>query len=477
VKSILFLLAMTAAAESKTRGDFSAQAEALIGEFKPGARAAPTIGEPRKAKKTGWDAAGSVYTGPFGLKLDASCRGLEGISAGQKPAKFKRAVEEMHRRVQRCAATRVLPATVGLIYDVMPGITVRCDPSLCSADKDACARYDERDINFRDAYLDRGLLFHELLHHTRHVDNQKPEEHEAANFYNTLRDEVYFWHQHCFHLSELLGKMWPFVLKKTKDQGITLKTPQKFKKINALALDVCAEPLRYVKRKRPVFTEEEIESVCGLYAEYFTHKMHLRWTLESKLIPLALDCSARDAIDCPDELAFDAESPVGKALAAVDVRLPPRDETMDDAAVAGWVGAACAPAGSSADARVAAAIAQANGSIAALRACVVKQGSRLRSAKQGLVAGGMTEAEVDSIAAYLDLAALKLEALRAGPGSYEHFGFDEGEKTAKTYLAEMNGACARKEIAGSALCEDLQLDAAPVKLMVKMLMYWSPETL
>jgi hypothetical protein len=310
--------------------DFERTLNEAIEKLRPEARAAGSFGRWTDPRTYDWINP-TTFRGPFGLMLDASCAPTEGIRPPQAPAKFLAAVKEMQARVQWCARTRILPATVGLIYGRMPKTRVRCDPKDCTYDDptihaSACSYEDASLITFKDlgAYPDPSSLFHELLHLTKHVDNQALDDH-AHPKKHPLRDEVYFWEKHCFDQTRLVDDMREELSARVGAARLSLEKQADLLKVHQLALEVCATPFRYnVQLSRPVFTGPEVEAVCRQYAQYLMMEINLGHAMNSTLMPLVLACDpARDRIACPSADLFNASSAAAKRLAAYGVVFPP----------------------------------------------------------------------------------------------------------------------------------------------------------
>ncbi len=453
--------------------DFQGIAPELIEDARGGPRAAGRIGSWNSAGTPRW-IDDSTFVGPYGLRVDRSCLALEGKTYPQVPARFIETVQALHDGVQNCASRRVLPATVGLIYDRMPGVTIKCDARACADNAYACAPHGNGDIFIKvpEYYRAPGTYFHELMHKTKAVDNQVVEHHNDA-FHTSLRDEVYFWQGHCFKQEELIGKLRKSLGKELKARNLSLSSVEDAAAIYPLAFDACAVPLRYNERKgRVEFNAREVEAVCKQYQDYLMMEVNMRRALTANLTPLILACSpARDKIQCPGPELSDSGSEAGRELFLVEILAPPRSDSYSPEALAEWTQGVC-PEADRRDLE--------DSPSFIIQQCAKTQALRLARPEvaQGLREAGVEERDLQSLKAYFALVEAKARAVSDGPGLYLEFPEKEtGEAALKRRVPRVLARCADPAVKDSALCAELQPDSSTMRLMARLLMHWEPETL
>lgn len=458
------LLALLLWNPAASAGDFEAELNAALKAAKPSVRAAPRIGEQewRDPKHYRWIDL-KTYLGPFGLRLDAGCLGAEGAGyVNGVPSKFIVAARQMHETVQRCAAERVLPATVGLIYARAPKLTVRCDPKACEYPDDpefkawACASADKGTVTFKDLsrYPHPSTLFHELMHATKHVDNQTLADHRKQGFHRT-RDEVYFWERHCFDLPGQLQRMREELELRVKANSLG-ETPADLKATRREAFEVCALPFRHNERRALWANEREIAATCDQYADFLALERNLarhvrRLTAEAgagrpKLTKAEEDLLARARLFLPPSGPYSA-----KAFGDWTTRACAYYSEAESAGNPSWT----------------------------LRLCARRLAERAQddAIVADLFGAGLDLLKIMEVQDYFAALALKADALAQGPGRYEKAVEEAGERKLEEYYRASLKECGRPEIAKTDLCDALKLDAPAMRMLGALFLHWKPKTL
>lgn len=472
VRAFLFLLALSRA--SAQEPDFETLIRDQVQALKPAVRAAPRIGTWKDPPRYGW-LDSSTFLGPFGLRLDRSCMAYEGAAYPAVPGKFVTSAREMHDRLQSCASTRVVRATVGLLYERMSRARVLCDPKACKYEDEtinayACADSDKLEIKFpkADKYIEPGTLFHELVHSTRHVDNQSFEDH-SHHGKNPLRDEIYFWERHCFEHADLVRRMREALLKDAEKEKLDFETQSDLKRVNELAFEVCARPFRYNVRRKLRSTEREIEGVCGQYAAYLMMEINMARQVRALTAAAGVCNPAADRAECPKAAFFTPGTPEYAALAQAGLFPPPLGPYSPEA-FGVWTDKACSYFNGSSN--------TGNPSWT-LSMCAERLDRRARdtAAIESLFAAEVSWEDIGKIQSYFARLAAKSRALAEGPGRYENALSEAGEAFIQKYYKASLNECEGAAIKGTSFCRDLALDSPAMRLLGLMYLHWHPKTL
>jgi hypothetical protein len=472
--AVLALLCGPALAQEPS---FEARINEALRRLKPSPRAAPRIGSWNDPKAYRWLDA-RTFLGPFGVRVDRSCMAFEGSAYPAAPAKFVAGVREMHEKLQKCAAERVVPATVALVYDYAPLTSVRCDPQDCVYDDPdvkalACTDQQKREITFKEksAYPGADTILHELAHATGHVDNQTTEEHRYHGRH-PLRDEIYFWERHCFRQPDLLRLMREELGKRLEAAKLDRHGDDAgaLKRIHAEAYEVCARPFRYNVRRRFRAAEAEVRSVCRQYADFLMMEINLE-RMQRRLTAEAGDCSvASDKVECPAPAFFTPGSPEAAILEEADLVPPPRGK-YSGKAFGDWTLKACAfydgrtthgnPSGD-------------------LYVCAGRLEERASETDRllKLFNAGVSWDEIGRLQHYFRRLAGKARALHAGPGQYDPLVVDDApEETLPGLFRASLAECAKPLIKDTRFCADLALGEAPMNVLGALKLHWKPRTL